>query len=77
MQKELWVFGEEPFFEMGNKATVEEPKKEAINNVPKFMTEMPIKQHFKIHIAIDFGTDGMGMFIIIVIFCLIQCIDAI
>ena len=28
---------------------------------PEFTKEMPIDHLFKIHIAIDFGTDGIGM----------------
>ena len=30
-------------------------------NAPKFAEQMPAMPIFKIHIAIDFGTDGMGM----------------
>ena len=30
-------------------------------DAPKFMEQMPLDYCFKIHIAIDFGTDGLGM----------------
>ena len=30
-------------------------------SVPQYTRELPIEQPFKIHIAIDFGTDGIGM----------------
>ena len=29
--------------------------------VPEFTKDLPIERGFKIHIAIDFGTDGIGM----------------